>query len=96
MKTPEEVKKLTNEITNYVNSFIPDEVAFIQAMSQEHRTLQQSFTRLVLKWLEFVASEDYKYDDRNSGSHAVAKKLLEGFFQLNHYRTLPSAYLPFI
>lgn len=87
-------QELVNEITNFVNSFTPDESAFIEAMSREHRTLQQSFTRLVLKWLEFVASDDYRYDDRNKASHIIANTLIH-LFKENRNAT-PSQHLPFI
>ena len=89
-----EIQELVNEITNFVNSFTPDEAKFIELMSREHRTLQQSFTRLCLKWLEHIASDDYRTDDRNQGSHVTAKALIEAF---NKQRGMdPSNYLPFI
>ena len=55
--------------------------AFIKRMSCEHRTLQQSFTRLCLKWLEHVASEEYRTDGRNEDSKKVAKRLIDGFIK---------------
>ena len=95
MTNPEDIKNLVNDITNFVNSYTVDENQFIAQMSTEHRTLQQSFTRLVLKWLEFCASIDYRYDDRNKATHDTAKKLLEAF----HEKTggiNPADYLPMI
>jgi len=59
MKNPEDIKALVNQITNFVNSYTDDRKQFISMMSNEHRTLQQSFTRLVLEWLELVASDEY-------------------------------------
>ena len=55
-------KKIVADLTSLVNSmsFKPD--YFIEAMSRDHRTLQQSFTKLCLQWLEYVASDEYRYD----------------------------------
>ena len=72
-------KELTNEITNHLNSYNDKSEKFNDAMSREHRTLQQNFTRLCLKWLEYVASEDYLTDGRNEQSKEVAQTLLNGF-----------------
>ena len=55
-----EIEKLVSEITDFVNTYSLDQDLFNETMSHEHRTLQQSFTRLCLKWLEYVASEDFK------------------------------------
>lgn len=51
---------------------------FCKEFSKEHRTLQQSFTRLCVEWLRTCASDDYHYDGRNEASHEIAKMLLEG------------------
>lgn len=99
MKTAEEA---VLAMSDFVNNFGVDEKAFIEKMSYEHRTLQQSFTKLCLKWLEFVASDEYRFDGRNEASHKVAKDLLAGWAGLgvnedgNRYDTPPSRYLPMI
>lgn len=50
---------------------------FIEAMGNEHRTLQQGFTRLVVEWLKHLASLKYgQYDLRNEASVLLAKKLI--------------------
>jgi len=72
-------KEITKEITNYVNTFSNKSEEFNNAMSSEHRTLQQSFTRLVLGWIEHVASDEYRTDGRNDASHNTCKQLMEGF-----------------
>lgn len=95
MRTQSEINELVNEITNFVNSFTPDEDGFIKSMSREHRTLQQSFTKLVLRWLEFVASDEYRYDGRNEASHTIVKELIETFLKNNHDIN-PSQFLPMI
>lgn len=48
-------------------------------MSMQHRTLQQSFTRLCLKWIEHVASPEYRTDPRNEQSQKIAQELLAAF-----------------
>ena len=51
----------------------------IEAMANDHRTLQQGFTRLALAWLVHLAGlKEGHYDLRNEASVKLAKKLLEG------------------
>jgi len=95
MNETTDIQKLVEQITDFVNSYSIDSDGFIEAMSREHRTLQQSFTRLVLKWLEYVASDEYRYDGRNKASHEVAKQIILTFTALNNGIN-PSDYLPFI
>lgn len=77
-----DAKELTNIITNHLNTFGDKSEAFNEAMSREHRTLQQNFTRLCLKWLEHVASDEYSTDGRNEQSKEIAQTLLAGFKDL--------------
>jgi hypothetical protein len=77
-----DAKELTNIITDHLNTFGDKSEAFNEAMSREHRTLQQNFTRLCLKWLEHVASDEYSTDGRNEQSKEVAQTLLAGFKDL--------------
>jgi hypothetical protein len=77
----EQALNLANDIGNFVNSFEDRSDNFNKAMSYEHRTLQQSFTKLCLKWLEYCASDEYRFDPRNEGSQKIARELLEGFKQ---------------
>jgi hypothetical protein len=72
-------KNIANEMSNFVNSYSSDHQAFIAEMGKDHRTLQQSFTKLCLKWIEYVASEDYRHDLRNQDSHEVCQKIVQGF-----------------
>ncbi len=74
-------KELVQEITDYLNTFNSKEKEFCEAMSCEHRTLQQNFTRLCLQWIEHCASVDYRTDGRNEQSQKIARELLEGFKQ---------------
>jgi hypothetical protein len=77
----ERAKVVTDQITNFVNSFNTREKSksFNKAMEREHRTLQQNFTRLVFGWIEFVASDEYQTDARNADTKRAAKMLLKGF-----------------
>lgn len=73
--------QLSEQITDYVNSYNQrsKNKAFCEAMSNQHRTLQQSFTRLCLEWIEYTASEEYRTDGRNVNTKTVSKKLLDSF-----------------
>ena len=77
----QQTKELVQDLTDYLNSFNDKSKEFCEEMSTEHRTLQQSFTRLCLTWLEHCASEEYRTDGRNDQSQHIAKELLEGFNQ---------------
>lgn len=70
-------RELVGKITDYVNGMSQDPRPFLAAMSIEHRTLQQSFTRLCLAWIQHVASEDYKTDPRNEASKRVCVDIVE-------------------
>ncbi len=74
-----ETKQLVEEFGNFVNTFGDKSEEFNAAMSCQHRTLQQSFTKLCLKWLEHCASDEYRTDGRNEQSQKIARELLEGF-----------------
>ena len=76
-----QTKELVQEVTDYVNTFNDKGQEFCEAMSCEHRTLQQSFTKLCLQWLEHCASVEYRTDGRNEQSQKIARELLEGFKQ---------------
>ena len=75
----QKTKELVQEITDYLNTFNSKEKEFCEAMSCEHRTLQQSFTKLCLQWIEHCASDEYRTDGRNEQSQKIARELLEGF-----------------
>jgi len=74
--------ELVEEITDYVNSFNDKGEEFCKAMSIQHRTLQQSFTKLCFEWIEFIASDEYRTDARNEGSKRTAQELLQAFKEL--------------
>lgn len=71
--------ELAENLTNFVNNFNCDSDSFIEGFCRQHRTLQQSSMRLILKLIEKVASDEYYTDGRNVQSAEIAKKLLRGF-----------------
>jgi hypothetical protein len=80
----EELEKLVKHFTDFVNTFSLNQEEFNQLMSMQHRTLQQSFTRLAVKWLEHCASDGYRTDLRNEGSKQageILKAVMEKIFE---------------
>lgn len=69
-------KELADNITDFVNSYSSKGEEFCKEMTYQHRTLQQSFTRLCLQWLETCAGEDYLTDLRNQDSKEVAQLVI--------------------
>lgn len=74
-----DTKELVIALSDYVNTFGDKSKEFSNAMSCEHRTLQQSFTKLCLSWIEHVAKDEYRTDGRNEQSQKIARELLDGF-----------------
>jgi len=98
-----EVDQVVTKITDFINTYSLDSDAFCESMSREHRTLQQSFTRLCLKWIEHCASANYRTDGRNEDSHTISKTILDSFKKVmctdsryEHMDFSPSNYLPMI
>lgn len=75
-KTAEET---VQTMTDFVNNFSMNPTEFIEAMSREHRTLQQSFTRLVFMWIEHCATDEYRHDLRNEATHRISKEVVDAF-----------------
>lgn len=97
--TGEERAKCLAECLGYfVNSGGNKEMeVFVQALAREHRTLQQSSTKLMLKWIEHAASDQYRMDGRNQQTHLVCKRMVDNFKADGE--TLgydPSSWLPLI
>ena len=65
------------DVAQMVNAMGYDNKAFCKSMTNCHRTLQQSFTRLCLEWIKTCASEDYRYDGRNEDSHVVCDQIMQ-------------------
>lgn len=71
-------KELATNIANALNAFGFKGKDFCEAMGREHRTLQQSFTRLCIDWLRYCGDlEEWQYDGRNEASVIVGKIVSE-------------------
>lgn len=68
-------KEAAEMMSNFVNKMGHDNKEFVEEMSREHRTLQQSFTGVCLAWIKYMAETD-RIDGRNEYSQKVCKKLL--------------------
>jgi hypothetical protein len=94
LENTDKAQHVTAILTSYVNSFSTDHEYFIKAMSREHRTLQQSATKLMFQWIEYAASDDYRFDKRNEATHEICKQIVAKFKIENGYNVKPSDYLP--
>lgn len=90
-------KEMAGEMTDFVNTFSTEpRTDFIQAMANEHRTLQQSFTRLCIEWIEYCATQEYRTDGRNESTHQMCKALVQAYKEKQDTNLPLSKYLPFI
>lgn len=70
-------KQLARAITDYLGDSKNSRFV-VMGMAQEHRTLQQCFTGLCVRWLEHLASlRDGQFDLRNQASVELARKLAQ-------------------
>lgn len=74
--TNEKAKKDAEQVADMLNNMTFNNEDFCKEMTNQHRTLQQNFTRLCIHWLCTCASDDYRYDGRNEASHNIAKALM--------------------
>ena len=70
---PEELARTVADATNVMGF---NEEEFCGAMARQHRTLQQGFTRLCLRWL-YDLSEREHFDARNTASVEAGKAVKE-------------------
>ena len=71
-----EAKQVVRVVSDYVNNYGHSKEQFAQAMAEEHRTLQQSFTGVCLAWLKLLASRrEHEYDPRNEASVKLARAI---------------------
>jgi hypothetical protein len=94
MTQEERITSTVRAMTDMVNYASRNGGEFNRLMSREHRTLQQSFTRLCLEWIEHCASEGYQTDPRNESSKWIAQKLIKPIKE--EAGLLPSQYLNFV
>lgn len=73
VKEPMEVT-LASIVADCINSYSFDYKKFAEAMGTEHRTLQQSFTRLCVRWLEHLSNQQ-NFDGRNEASVRLARTI---------------------
>lgn len=71
-------RNAAKEVSNIVNYSGAGIEGFLDEMGRDHRTLQQSFTRLCLQWLEQVAERKGPQftDARNETSQKIAEKVI--------------------
>lgn len=74
----ERIEEAVRAFTSLCNIMGHDTEAFVKLMGMDHRTLQQAFTGLTLKWLKYVASPEYETDLRNEYSKKIAQKVMSG------------------
>ena len=70
--------EMAEDITNYLNNFSKtptDEL--VEELLRQHRTLQQCFSRLCLRWFERVAEAPHGFDLRNEASVGLAKEIMK-------------------
>jgi hypothetical protein len=73
---------LARAITDGLNTYGHDSViqATCKALSNSHRTLQQTFTMLCFAWIRYLAKlETYQFDGRNEASVKAARKIVAEF-----------------
>jgi hypothetical protein len=72
-----DMKTYVTQITEHATRASRSDVTeFCNAMTQEHRTHQQSFTRLCVMWLNHIGQEEFLTDPRNEASHQVGAGFL--------------------
>ena len=72
---------LANTISKAINTFGHDDVikACVEALSRDHRTLQQTFTMLCCAWFRKLAADPDNCDPRNEASVNLAVKVVKAF-----------------
>ena len=75
-------KELASTITDAINGCF-DNRLFCEAMSREHRQLQDDFTNMCLAWLDECRKmyEEEHYDARNEYACKTGKILMDYFYK---------------
>ena len=68
--------ELVRHIENAINDLHFDNQKFASAIPTMHRTLQQTFWRLIKECMKVYADENYRTDDRNRASHLEAQEMM--------------------
>lgn len=90
------VKKNVEMVTSMLNSFGFDYKGFCSYMIRQHRTLQQSFTKLCLEWLKTCADANYPTDGRNEASHKIAVEIATSYGAIHPAESFEDITVPFI
>lgn len=94
MKTLELARAISTFVNGNGNDAMDELIGYI---ANDHRTLQQKFTKICVKWLEHMASRnDYEIDGRNQASRDMARKMVTNSDVAEQYGDEPSRYLPLI
>jgi hypothetical protein len=68
---------MSRQISDYLNCYGQSRAnELVENLLLEHRTLQQSFTRLCMRWFERLAQDSHGHDLRNEASVELAKKIM--------------------
>ena len=70
-----EAKNLASAVSNFVNVFGGDNETFVKTLANDHPTLQQGITRLVIRFLRAMAAKEY-VDDRNRAAVNAARVMV--------------------
>lgn len=74
--------KALSALTDSLNSFSWNPETFAKAVQFEHRTLQQSLMRTIVKVIREMA--EFNYDGRNEASVMLCKEIVESGILDNH------------
>jgi len=71
-------KELADAMSKFVNSFNPDSKTFVEAVTNDHKTLQQSTMRLFMKCIERWAEmrDEGSFDRRNEDTCRISKEIM--------------------
>ena len=88
--------KNVETVSTMLNDFGFSAKGFCESMAREHRTLQQSFTRLCIEWLQTCADAEYRYDGRNEASHKIAVEIAQSYGAYHPGESFEDIEVPFV
>jgi adenine specific DNA methylase Mod len=90
--------QLVKDLERFANTFSHKERTgeFMAEFRKVHNTNQQNIFRLMMKVIEYIASDEFRADGRNEASKKTAQQLLRGFEFINGEGAKPSHGIPFI
>ena len=78
-----EAQEAAKVMSNFCNGYYSRQIEeFVEEMSYEHRTLQQSFTKVCFAWIEHLAQSE-NYDLRNEAAVEACKSIMANDPNLN-------------